>query len=104
LRTSCFVDLHHGTLINQHQIDTLFLVCLLGVNAGTCFERYSPILSRLCTDVILCNYVRRMCVDYVQVHASNSCLRRHTGMLGTVFAEHTVSAVSSLSCNDTDIV
>jgi hypothetical protein len=30
-------------LVNQHQLDTLFLVFLLKVNASTCFERYSPI-------------------------------------------------------------
>jgi hypothetical protein len=53
-------------LINQHQIDTLFLVCLLGVNASTCFGHYSPIFRRLCTDAVWCNYVRRMCVDHVQ--------------------------------------
>jgi hypothetical protein len=54
-------------LRNQHQLDTLFLVCLLGVNASTCFERYSPIFRRLCTVANWCNYVRRMCVDCVQV-------------------------------------
>jgi hypothetical protein len=54
-------------LVNQHQLDTLFLVYLLGVNASTCFGRYSPIFRRLCTDAIWCNYVRRMCVDCVQV-------------------------------------
>jgi hypothetical protein len=50
-----------------HQLDTLFLVCLLAVNVSTCFGRYSPIFRRLCTDAIWCNYVRRMCVDCVQV-------------------------------------
>jgi hypothetical protein len=55
------------TLMNQHQLDTLFLVCLLRVNASTCFGRYSPIFRRLCTGAIWCNYVRRMCVDCVQV-------------------------------------
>jgi hypothetical protein len=34
------LTVHHGTLMNQHQLDTLFLVCLLGVNASTCFGRY----------------------------------------------------------------
>jgi hypothetical protein len=58
---------HHGTLMNQNQTDTLFLVCLLGVNASTCFGRYSPIFRRLCTVAIWCNYMHRMCVDYVQV-------------------------------------
>jgi hypothetical protein len=53
--------------MNQYQLDTLFLVCLLKVNASTCFGRYSPIFRRLFTDVIWCNYVRRMRVDYVQV-------------------------------------
>jgi hypothetical protein len=53
--------------MNQHQINTLFLVCLLGVNASTCFGRYAPIFRRFCTNAIWCNYVRRMCVDYVQV-------------------------------------
>jgi hypothetical protein len=28
------LTVHHGTLMNQHQLDTLFLVCLLRVNAG----------------------------------------------------------------------
>jgi hypothetical protein len=63
-------------LINQHQLDTLFLVCLLGVNASTCFGRYSPIFRRLCTDGIWCNYVRRLCVDRVRwnhnLHADNT--------------------------------
>jgi hypothetical protein len=45
---------------NQHQLDTLFLVCLLGVNASICFRRYSPIFRRPCTDAIWCNYVRRI--------------------------------------------
>jgi hypothetical protein len=52
---------------NQHKLDTLFFVCLLGVNASTYFGRYSPIFRRLCTDAMWCSYVRRMCVDYVQV-------------------------------------
>jgi hypothetical protein len=55
------------TLMNQHQLDTLFLVCLLGVNVSICFGRYSPIFRRLCTDPIWCNYVRRMRVGCVQV-------------------------------------
>jgi hypothetical protein len=65
-------------LINQHQLDTLFLVCLLRVNASTCFERYSPIFRRFCTVAIWCNCVRGMCVDRVQVavncnpHATNT--------------------------------
>jgi hypothetical protein len=33
---------HHGTLLNQHKLDTRFLVCLLRVNASTCFGRYCP--------------------------------------------------------------
>jgi hypothetical protein len=61
------LTVHYGTLINQRQLDTLFLVFLLGVNASTRFERYSPIFRRLCTDAMWCNYVRRMCVDCVQV-------------------------------------
>jgi hypothetical protein len=50
--------------MNQHQLDTSFLVCLLGFNASTCFGRYSPIFRRLCTDDIWCIYVRRMFVNY----------------------------------------
>jgi hypothetical protein len=50
------LTLHHGTL-NQHQLDTFFLVCLLRVNASTCFGHYSPIFRRLCTDAIWCNYM-----------------------------------------------
>jgi hypothetical protein len=46
-------------LMNQNQRDTLFLECLLGVNASTCFGRYSPIFRRLCADAIWCNYVLR---------------------------------------------
>jgi hypothetical protein len=42
----------HGTLMNQHQLHTLFLVCLLGVNASTCFGRYWPIFRRFCTDAV----------------------------------------------------
>jgi hypothetical protein len=37
-------------------------VCVLRVNASTCYGRYS-----LCTDVIWCNCVRRVCVDCVHV-------------------------------------
>jgi hypothetical protein len=65
------LTVHHGTLMNQHQLDTLFLVCLLGVNASTCFGRYSSIFKRLFTDAIWYNYLRRMCVDYVQVLYEN---------------------------------
>jgi hypothetical protein len=53
-------------LTNQHQFDTFFLVCLLGVNVSTCFGRYSPIFRRLYTDAIWCNGVRRMYVDCMQ--------------------------------------
>jgi hypothetical protein len=53
--------------MNQHQLDTVLLVCVLRVNASTCFGRYSLIFRRLCTDAIWCNYVRRMCVECVQV-------------------------------------
>jgi hypothetical protein len=53
----------HAILINQHQLDTLSLDCLLGVSASTCFGRYSSTFRRLCTDAIWCNCVRRMCVD-----------------------------------------
>jgi hypothetical protein len=69
------LTVHHGTLINQHKIDTFLLVCLLRVNASTCFGRYTSILRRLCTDAILCNNVRRMCVDCVQVAVQ----QKHTG-------------------------
>jgi hypothetical protein len=31
---------HYGTLMNQNQLDTLSLVCLLRFNAFTCFGRY----------------------------------------------------------------
>jgi hypothetical protein len=51
-------------LMNQHQIDKLFLVCLLGVSASTCFGRYSPIFRGLCTDSVWCNYVRRMSICF----------------------------------------
>jgi hypothetical protein len=71
LQLTYFLDVlftvHHGTLMNQHQLDTLFLVCLLGVNTSTCFRRYSPIFRRLCTVAIWCNCVRRMFVDCVQL-------------------------------------
>jgi hypothetical protein len=50
-----FLTVHHGTLRNQNQLDTLFLVRLLGVNASTCFQRYSSIFRRLCPDAIRCN-------------------------------------------------
>jgi hypothetical protein len=43
------------------------LICLLGVNAFTCFGRYSPIFSRLWSVAVWCNYVCRVCVNYVQV-------------------------------------
>jgi hypothetical protein len=46
------LTVHHGTLMNQHQLDALFLVCVLEVNTPTCFGRYSPIFRRLCTDAI----------------------------------------------------
>jgi hypothetical protein len=48
------------TLMNQHQLDTLFLFCLWRVNASTCFGHYSPIFRRFCTVAIWCNYVRRI--------------------------------------------
>jgi hypothetical protein len=35
-------------LMNQHQLDTLFLVWLLRVTASTYFRRHSPIFWRLC--------------------------------------------------------
>jgi hypothetical protein len=34
------LTVHHGTLMNEHQLGTLFLVCLLRVNASTCLGRY----------------------------------------------------------------
>jgi hypothetical protein len=60
------LTVHRGTLMNQHQLDTLFLVCLLRFSASTCFGRYWPIFRRLCTVAVWCNCVRRMCVDCVQ--------------------------------------
>jgi hypothetical protein len=68
------LTVHHGTLMDQHQLDTLSLVCLLSANASTCFGRYSPIFRRLCTDAVLCNCVRRMCVDYVKVAVCVGCV------------------------------
>jgi hypothetical protein len=59
------LTVHHGTLMNQHQVYTLSLVCLLRVNASTCFGLYSSIFKRLCTVAIWCNCVRRMCIVYV---------------------------------------
>jgi hypothetical protein len=35
--------------MNQHQFDTLSLVCILRVNASTRFGCYSTIFRRLCT-------------------------------------------------------
>jgi hypothetical protein len=61
------LTVHHGKLSNQHQLDTLFLVCLLGVNVSIYFGRYSPFFRKLWSDAVRCNYVRRICVDYVQV-------------------------------------
>jgi hypothetical protein len=61
------LTMHHGKLMNEHQLDTLFLVCLLRGNASTYFGRYSPIFSRFCSVAIWCNWVRRLCVEYVQV-------------------------------------
>jgi hypothetical protein len=61
------LTVHHGILMNQHQLDTLFLVCLLGVNASTFFGQYMPIFKRLFTVAIWCNCMCRMCVDCVQV-------------------------------------
>jgi hypothetical protein len=49
------LTVHHGTSMSQHQIDTLSLVCLLRVNASTCFGRYWPIFRRLCTVAIWWN-------------------------------------------------
>jgi hypothetical protein len=54
-------------LMNQHLLETLPLVCLLGVNASTRCGRYLPIFRRLCTVAIWCNCVRGMCVDCVLV-------------------------------------
>jgi hypothetical protein len=58
--------MNNPVLLNQHQLDTLFLVCLLRVSASTCFGRYSPIFRRLCTVAIWCNCVRKMCVGGVR--------------------------------------
>jgi hypothetical protein len=46
---------------------TMCSLCWNGVNACTCFGRYSPIFRRLCRDAICCNYVRKICVVYMQV-------------------------------------
>jgi hypothetical protein len=74
--------------MNQHQLDTLFLVCLLGVNASTCFGRYSFIFTRLCTAAVWCNCVRRVCVDCVQVAVeparSQHILRMQLHQIATV--------------------
>jgi hypothetical protein len=74
------LTVHHGTLINQHQLDTLFLVCLLIVNASTCFGRLLPIFGRLCTNAIWWSCVRRLCVDCMLVASrdtvSCNCVRR----------------------------
>jgi hypothetical protein len=51
------LTVHHCTLMNQHQLDTLSFVCLR-VNACTCFGRYSSIFSRLCTVAVWCNCVQ----------------------------------------------
>jgi hypothetical protein len=32
--------------MNQHQLETHYLLCLLGVNVSTCFGRYSPTFRR----------------------------------------------------------
>jgi hypothetical protein len=66
------LNVHYSPLMNQHQLDTSFLICLLRVNASTCFGRYSPIYRRLCTAVIWRNCVRGMCVDCVQVAADRN--------------------------------
>jgi hypothetical protein len=50
-----------------NESDTLSLVCLLRVNASTCFGLYTLVFRRQCKNAIWCNYVRRMCVDCVQV-------------------------------------
>jgi hypothetical protein len=72
-----FLTVHHGMLMNQHEFDTLSLACLLTVSASTCFGRYSPIFRRLCQDATWCNYVRRMCVDCVQVAVEPQTERRN---------------------------
>jgi hypothetical protein len=61
------LTVHHGILINQHQPDALFLVCLLIVNASTCFGRLLSIFRRLCTNAIWYNCVCRMRVDCMRV-------------------------------------
>jgi hypothetical protein len=41
----CFdvlLTVRHGILMSQHQLDTLYLLCLLRVDASTCFRHYSP--------------------------------------------------------------
>jgi hypothetical protein len=67
MRLDVLLIVHHGTLMNQHKLDALFLVCLLRVDASTCFGLYLPIFRRLCTVAVWCNCLRRMCSDCVQV-------------------------------------
>jgi hypothetical protein len=62
----------NSLLMNQHHTDTLFLVCLLVGNPSTCSGRYSPTFRRLCTGAIWYNYMRRMCVDYRNLHVVNA--------------------------------
>jgi hypothetical protein len=80
-------------LMNQHQLDTLFLVCLLRVNAFTCFGRYASIFRGGCTVAIWCNCVRSMCVDCVQVAPNANCTRS-TPILHTQL--HQIATVQSL--------
>jgi hypothetical protein len=83
------VSAHHGTVRNEHQLDTLFLVCLLEFNASTCFGRYSPIFTRLCADVIWCNCVCRMCVDYMQFAVEPQTARsQHTSYARNYTKQH----------------
>jgi hypothetical protein len=45
---------HYGTLRNQHQLDTLFLVCLLGVNASGIIRPTSGGAAQMLFGVITC--------------------------------------------------
>jgi hypothetical protein len=87
MKPTCFVDLRHGTLMNQHQLDTVSLVCLLRVNASTCFGRYSPIFRGLCTGGVWGDCVGGWCGVFrahVNVQGSKKCqaLLEQRGMDG----------------------
>jgi hypothetical protein len=82
-RLDDLLTVHHGALMNQHQLDTLSLVFLKRVNASPCFERYSPTFRRLCTVAIWCKWLRRVCVDCVRVAVEPQTARsQHTSYAG----------------------